>query len=326
MKFGQFLNIREISSPLTSTLVKSVPPLVRVDRVIHTRSTAVSSRCHLHPPVSPVVPRLSYLQRPIRHKMVNPTTSLAALQTTNGTSTPNGIIKSNAESPATPASTSAAPSAKPEKAAKPAPRLSIEATAEQLSAALGDKWEDYGRELNLFIGGKRTRSELQETLDQVLTDALLKRLHNNLLMGILANASRDPPPVNSSFSGWNRNKKRKEPMTGRGKSSGKQKRLKMEIMGLGPQERNRIKSFKAITELDPVSSLWSVIDVFRVRRKHILLFLELFSNRDGQSLLRDFYKRTRISKLPLRHNWKPSRGTMYPWRPKHWNYRRWTIY
>lgn len=184
-------------------------------------------------------------------------TSTAA-QGTNGTLTPNGILKSNAESPATPVSTSAAPvtsAAKPEKAAKPAPRLSVETTAEQLSAALGERWEDYGRELNLFIVGKRTRLELQETLDSVLTDPMLKKLHNNLLMGILANASRDPPPVNGSFSGWNRNKKRKEPMTGRGKSSGKQKRLKTEIMGLGPQERNRIKTFKAISELEAVCSL-----------------------------------------------------------------------
>ena len=180
-------------------------------------------------------------------------TSLAAIQgTANGTSTPNGILKVNADSPATPVSTSAATVAKPEKAAKPAPRLSIETTAEQLSAVLGEKWEDYGRELNLFIVGKRTRLELQETLDSVLTDPMLKKLHNNLLMGILANASRDPQPVNGSFSGWNRNKKRKEPMTGRGKSSRKQKRLKMEIMGLGPQERNRIKSFKGIQELDAV--------------------------------------------------------------------------
>jgi Transcriptional regulator of RNA polII, SAGA, subunit len=188
--------------------------------------------------------------------MVNQSsTTSTTVQGTNGTLTPNGVLKSNAESPATPASTSAAPittTTKPEKAAKPAPRLSIETTAEQLSAALGERWEDYGRELNLFIVGKRTRLELQETLDSVLTDPMLKKLHNNLLMGILANASRDPPPINGSFSGWNRNKKRKEPMTGRGKSSGKQKRLKMEIMGLGPQERNRIKAFKAIAELDAV--------------------------------------------------------------------------
>jgi transcriptional coactivator HFI1/ADA1 len=181
--------------------------------------------------------------------MVNPSSTL--LQPTNGTSTPNGIIRSNADSPATPASTSA-PS-RPEKAAKPAPRLSIEATVEQLSAALGEKWDEYGRELNLFIMGKRTRMELQDMLDQVLTDASLKKLHNNLLMGILANASRDPPPVSGSFLGWNRNKKRKEPMTARTRSQGKQKRLKTEIMGLGPRERNRIKSFKAINELDPVS-------------------------------------------------------------------------
>jgi transcriptional coactivator HFI1/ADA1 len=184
--------------------------------------------------------------------MVNQTsTPSLVIQGTNGASTPNGILKSNAESPATPASTSTVP-AKPEKAAKPAPRLSIETTIEQLSAALGGKWEDYGRELNLFIVGKRTRVELLETLDALLTDASLKKLHNNLLMGLLANASRDPPPTNGLFSGWNRNKKRKEPMTGRGKSSGRQKRLKAEIMGLGPQERNRIKGFKAVSELDPV--------------------------------------------------------------------------
>jgi transcriptional coactivator HFI1/ADA1 len=192
--------------------------------------------------------------------MVNQaSSSTTTLHATNGTSTPNGILKSNAESPLTPASTSAvlptptaSSASKPEKAAKPAPRLSIETAMEQLSAALGDKWDDYGRELNLFIVGKRTRVELLETLDTVLTDPMLKRLHNNLLMGILANASRDPPPVNGLFSGWNRNKKRKEPMTGRIKSSGRQKRLKTEIMGLGPQERNRIKNFKSIHELDPV--------------------------------------------------------------------------
>jgi len=186
--------------------------------------------------------------------MVNQTPSSSTmLQPTNGASTPNGILKSSADSPATPASTATA--SKPEKAAKPAPRLSVETTAEQLSAALGEKWEDYGRELNLFIVGKRTRLELQETLDVVLTDPMLKKLHNNLLMGVLANASRDPPPVGGSFSGWNKNKKRKEPMTGRGKSSGRQKRLKTEIMGLGPAERSRIKSFKAVHELDAVCAL-----------------------------------------------------------------------
>src|SRR5579862_244924 len=107
--------------------------------------------------------------------MVNQSSaSSLLLQPTNGTSTPNGLVKSNGDSPATPASTSA-PS-KPEKAAKPAPRLSIEATVEQLSAALGEKWDEYGRELNLFIIGKRTRMELQELLDQVLLDASLKKL------------------------------------------------------------------------------------------------------------------------------------------------------
>ena len=253
------------------------------------------------------------------------TTSLAAIQgTTNGTSTPNGILKSNADSPATPVSNSAATVTKPEKAAKPAPRLSIETTAEQLSAVLGEKWEDYGRELNLFIVGKRTRLELQETLDSVLTDPMLKKLHNNLLMGILANASRDPPPVNGSFSGWNRNKKRKEPMTGRGKSSGRQKRLKMEIMGLGPQERNRIKSFKAITELDAVTP-FTIRDVdCRARRSRIHLFLERYLSRDGQSLRLD-YRRRRIFKLRILRKLKLLRDIMFPWRRKRWSYLLWKI-
>jgi transcriptional coactivator HFI1/ADA1 len=180
--------------------------------------------------------------------------SSTTITLTNGTSTPNGIIKSSADSPATSASTSVAPP-KPEKAAKPAPRLSIETVVEQLSAALGHKWDDYGRELNLFIIGKRTRMELQDMLDQVLVEPTLKKLHNNLLMTILANASRDPPGGSSSFLGWNRNKKRKEPMTTRARSSGKQKKLRTDIMGLGPQERNRIKSFKSVMELDPVNTL-----------------------------------------------------------------------
>ena len=34
-----------------------------------------------------------------------------------------------------------------------------------------------------------------------------------------------------------------------------QKRLKTEIMGLGPAERSRIKSFKAVHELDAVCAL-----------------------------------------------------------------------
>jgi transcriptional coactivator HFI1/ADA1 len=182
--------------------------------------------------------------------MVNPTSS-TSVQPPNGTSTPNGISK--AESPATPASMSL-PS-KPEKAAKPSPRLPIETTVEQLSAALGEKWDEYGRELNLFIIGKRTRVELLEMLDQILgSDMVLRKLHNNLLMGILANASRDPPPLNGTFSGWNRNKKRKEPIPSRTRSSGRQKRLKTEIMGLPPSERNRIKNMKGVFELDPVCS------------------------------------------------------------------------
>ncbi len=127
----------------------------------------------------------------------------------------------------------------------------------------------------MFIIGKRTRLELQETLDVVLTDPMLKKLHNNLLMGIVANASRDPPPVGGSFSGWNKNKKRKEPMTGRGKSSGRQKRLKMEIMGLGPAERNRIKNFKGIQELDAVWTLILKHLTFRVKRNYIHRYLDL---------------------------------------------------
>jgi hypothetical protein len=68
----------------------------------------------------------------------------------------------------------------------------------------------------------------------------------------LANASRDPPPLNGTFSGWNRNKKRKEPIPSRARSSGPQKRLKTEIMRLPTQERNRIKNMKSVFELDPV--------------------------------------------------------------------------
>src|SRR5579859_6471191 len=250
--------------------------------------------------------------------MVNQSAPSLGLPGTNGTSTPNGLIKSNADSPATPASTAAAPS-KPEKAAKPAPRLSIELTAEQLSSALGEKWEDYGRELNLFIIGKRTRMELVETLDAVLTDANLKKLHNNLLMGILANASRDPPPVNGSFLGWNRNKKRKEPMTGRGKvGSGKQKRMKMEIMALGPAERARIKNFKGINELDAVWSFVSCTNC-RARRSCILLFRERCWSREERSKRHD-YRKIRIFKLRVRFNLIWSRDTKFHWRQKRWNY------
>lgn len=248
--------------------------------------------------------------------MVNQSTTSTTLQATNGTSTPNGIIKSNADSPATPASTATAPT-KPEKAAKPAPRLSIETTAEQLYLALGDKWEDYGREVNLFIVGKRTRLELQTTLDFVLTDATLKRLHNNLMMGILANASRDPPPVNGSFSGWNRNKKRKEPMTGRIKGQGKQKRLKVEIMGLGPQERNRIKSFKGVSELDAVYLLSKFQKLIpRARRSYIRLFLGLYwSQEERRRLL--VYQKIRTFRRRTRFKWMFLRDTMLLSHPKH---------
>ena len=267
------------------------------------------------------------------------TTSLAAIQGTNGTSTPNGLLKSNADSPATPASTSAAaPTAaagKPEKAAKPAPRLAIDTTAEQLSAALGDKWEDYGRELNLFIVGKRTRAELQETLDQVLGgDPTLKKLHNNLLMGILANASRDPPPQNGSFSGWNRNKKRKEPITGRVKGSTKQKRLKTEIMALGPAERNRIKAFKAVSELEPVNNPLCNFGVYnylngnltiRPIGNSILLFLGQSWNPDELNR-HPGYRRIRISSSYLQLRSRLSRGIMSPWLQKRWNFPRWRIH
>ena len=93
-------------------------------------------------------------------------------------------------------------------------------------------------------------------LDEMLGgDMMLRKLHNNLLMGILANASRDPPGPNAGFAGWNRNKKRKEPIPTRARSSGRQKRLKMEIMGLPSQERNRIKNMKGTFELDAVSAL-----------------------------------------------------------------------
>ena len=130
-------------------------------------------------------------------------------------------------------------------------RVDISSMIEEITGILGrDQWTKYAQILSLFILGKLSRKELVNELDILFSGSnnmkpKMMRLHNHLLLGILANSLRENPLTmikNGSWgfgNGTNANGKQSK----KGNKHNSQIELyKKIVMSLPIEDRNRIKS------------------------------------------------------------------------------------
>ncbi|KAH7588169.1 Transcriptional regulator of RNA polII, SAGA, subunit [Nakaseomyces glabratus] len=130
-------------------------------------------------------------------------------------------------------------------------RVDISSMIEEITGILGrDQWTKYAQILSLFILGKLSRKELVNELDILFSGSnnmkpKMMRLHNHLLLGILANSLRENPLImikNGSWgfgNGTNANGKQSK----KGNKHNSQIELyKKIVMSLPIEDRNRIKS------------------------------------------------------------------------------------
>ncbi|QIW95552.1 hypothetical protein AMS68_001070 [Peltaster fructicola] len=164
----------------------------------------------------------------------------------------------------------------PQKSGKaPVPRIDVEPIYTQLKGALGSSWQDYKAAINAFVLGNLNQAELTWVLQPLLSNAptvitsanpttspvSLVQLHNQLVICLYANISRDQPP--SEVAPWV--VATDKPSTAKnagtiGASDKAEERLKREIMALHARDRRRIKSLKPDTMLQQEGPLKDMQD------------------------------------------------------------------
>lgn len=147
----------------------------------------------------------------------------------------------------------------------PVPRVDLEPIYTQLKAGLGEHWTEYKTAVNQFVLGNLNQPELSWVLQPILTPAptvlpststandpafhpavSTLHLHNTLLVSLLANIYRDPPP--SDVAPWvvATDKPAASAKTAGGASSGAndktEERMKRETMALHARDRRRLKT------------------------------------------------------------------------------------
>ncbi|SCU80295.1 LADA_0B06282g1_1 [Lachancea dasiensis] len=140
-------------------------------------------------------------------------------------------------------------------------RLNLEQMIEQFSEVLGkENWNKYAQIISLFILGKLSRKELMNEIDLLfsspaelagqdrihksnLNQGRLIRMHNKLLLAILANSLRGSPLGESTEGSWgfnngttNANKKRSN------KHNSQIDTYKKIVMSLPSEDRGRLKT------------------------------------------------------------------------------------
>lgn len=92
-----------------------------------------------------------------------------------------------------------------------------------------------------FLTGRSTRLEFETSLQPLIAGYRnFIRLHNDILLCLLSNSFREPPPANVQSLGWS--KKRRDLGVQSSHGDPAAKRLKAEVMGLTNRERARIKN------------------------------------------------------------------------------------
>ncbi|SCU91780.1 LAFA_0F05754g1_1 [Lachancea sp. 'fantastica'] len=140
-------------------------------------------------------------------------------------------------------------------------RLNMESMVEAFTEVLGkENWNKYAQIISLFVLGKLSRKELVNEIDLIfsfpqeasrnskssqhaLSHGNLIRMHNQLLLAILANSLREMPMGESSEGSWGfnngssgANKKRSN------KHSSQIDTYKKIVMSLPTEDRNRLKA------------------------------------------------------------------------------------
>ncbi|ORY84337.1 transcriptional regulator of RNA polII, SAGA, subunit-domain-containing protein [Protomyces lactucae-debilis] len=118
-----------------------------------------------------------------------------------------------------------------------AARVDIDVPLNKLHEVLKEKWSAYQQIVTDFLTARLTRNEFEQQLQPILVNGTIK-LHNDIMLTLLSNAYKEPPPAIANSLGWS--KKRREPP--RMKGDPHAKRLKAEVMGLPTRERRRLKS------------------------------------------------------------------------------------
>lgn len=116
-------------------------------------------------------------------------------------------------------------------------RIDIDSVMTRFQRKLGRNWDRYRDAITHFLMGKLTRPELTAVLSSFLTP-LEVRTHNYLLLAILANSLREPPPGDDGgLSGW-----KARGTTRKANVDTPTELLHREIMALPARERKRIKN------------------------------------------------------------------------------------
>lgn len=130
-------------------------------------------------------------------------------------------------------------------------RVDISSMIEEITSVLGrDSWAKYAQLLSLFILGKLSRKELVNELDLIFSGSAnikpkLVRLHNQLLLGILANSLRDNPLTMMKNGDWgfgNGSAANGKQIKKSNKHNSQIELYKKIVMSLPINDRNRIKA------------------------------------------------------------------------------------
>ncbi|KAF2237346.1 hypothetical protein EV356DRAFT_539247 [Viridothelium virens] len=159
----------------------------------------------------------------------------------------------------------------PEK--KKAPRVDIEPIYTALKQGIGEGWSKYKEAISDFVQGHLTPAELNTTLNPLLSQPTpsqsldLSRLHNQLLIGLYANLSRDPPESSgpAPFVSANDHPSTTLPKGGTSGSDATEARIKSEVMHLQARERHRIKTAAPSSPTSHSDPLLSPSDPFQTR-------------------------------------------------------------
>lgn len=114
-------------------------------------------------------------------------------------------------------------------------RINIDDVMSKMQRHLGANWDQYRETLTTFLMGKLSRPEMVEQLSKLLKPRDT-RMHNYLLLAILANGFREMPPgEDQALSGWKQPQRKVTADT-------PSELLHKEILSLPARERKRIKN------------------------------------------------------------------------------------
>ncbi|KAI9688285.1 MAG: transcriptional coactivator hfi1/ADA1 [Bogoriella megaspora] len=159
------------------------------------------------------------------------------------------------------------PASKPSKPEeKKTPRVDVEPIYTGLKQAIGENWAKYKDAIGGFVQGHLTPTELHTTITPLLStpsshhaSSEAIHLHNNLLIALYTNLTRDPPDTTGPAPFVSANDKptttlsKGAPGTG---SDAFEARNKSEVMHLPARERHRLKHLPPLPSSNDIPDPW----------------------------------------------------------------------